>query len=209
VTLRLVALTDLSRFPNPARALAPLCKRALPGSVAVVLRDRDAPVRLRLEVGRDLREVTGEAGQALLVSDRVDLALELHADGVHLPADGLLPGEAAALLLGGTVGRSHHGAEDLSEDERAHCSYLLVSPAFAERKGRPALGQAALAARLAKLRALSPGVRLMALGGVDAGRASLALRAGADGVAAISAAHDSVEQLALLDALGLARDAAP
>lgn len=208
MTLRLVALTDLSRFPLPARALAPLCQRARPGSVAVVLRDRGAPVRLRLEVGRELRELTGETGQALLVSDRVDLALELHADGVHLPADGLLPSEAATLLPGGAVGRAHHGAEDLSQGELARCSYLLVSPAFAARKGRPALGASDLAARLAKLRALAPGVRLLALGGVDAGSAPAALFAGADGVAAISAAHDSVEQLALLDALGLGRDTA-
>lgn len=152
-----------------------------------------------------MRELTGETGQALLVSDRVDLALELHADGVHLPSDGLLPSEAAALLPGGAIGRSHHGALDLPDGELERCAYVLVSPAFAERKGRPALGVAALAQRLVRLRAHAPAVALLALGGVSAQSAVLALRAGADGVAAISAAHDPSEQPTLLEALGIAR----
>lgn len=205
MTAQLVVLTDLGRFPAPASTLEPLCRRARPGSVAVILRDRDQALRRRLDVGRELRQLTGESEQAFFVSDRVDLALELHADGVHLSADGLLPSEASALFPGALIGRAHHGAEGLEPGELALCSHLLVSPVFAERKGRRALGQAGLSDRCARLRALAPRVRLLALGGVDRANARAAIGAGADGAAAISAAHEPAEQLGLLAALDIQR----
>jgi len=205
VSVRLVALTDLERFPDPTAALSRLCALAQPGSVAIVLRDKDAGYQTRLALGQNLRRITREAGQQLLVADRVDLALELEADGVHLPADGLLPSEASRLFPGALLSRAHHDALELSESELARLDILLISPAFAERKGRPALGARGLEARSRLLRGAAR-ARLLALGGVDAGNVAQALAAGADGVAAIGAAQEPVQQDALVAALGIARE---
>ena len=206
MSVRLVALTDLERFPDPTAALSRLCALAQPGSVAIVLRDKDAGYQTRLALGQNLRRITREAGQQLLVADRVDLALELEADGVHLPADGLLPSQASRLFPGALLSRAHHDALELSESELARLDILLISPAFAERKGRPALGARGLEARSRLLRGRAARARLLALGGVDAGNVAQALAAGADGVAAIGAAQEPVQQDALVAALGIARE---
>jgi len=203
--VRLVALTDTERFPQPTLALEPLCQAAVPGSVAIVLRDRQAPLSKRLELGRALRAMTATSGQVLLVSDRVDLALELEADGVHLPAGGLLPSQALALFPDALLSRAHHDADELPSAELERCTLLLVSPALAERKGRPPLGPDGLGRRLAELRQKAPEARLLALGGVDARTVSTVLGSGADGVAAVGAAHDAAEQAGLVRALGIAR----
>jgi thiamine-phosphate pyrophosphorylase len=158
-----------------------------------------------MELGRSLREATSRTKQLLLVSDRTDLALELGADGVHLPARGLLPSHIEHLRPGGIISRAHHDAEDLPMGELGRCAFLLVSPAFEPRKGRPALLTAGLRARFAVLRALAPRTRLLALGGVDAQTSHDALAAGADGVAAIWSAHDAGEQAALVQLLGIGR----
>lgn len=202
---RFVALTDLGRFASPVPVLGRLCALAAAGTVAVVLRDREAALSLRLEIGRALRDMTADTGQFLLVSDRVDLALELGADGVHLPTGGLLPSESESLYPGAFVSRAHHGVEQLPPEELQRCAFLLVSPAFAERKGRPALGRVGLATRLTELRRKAPSTRLLALGGIDGQSLGSAISAGADGVAAIGAAHDAAEHTALLSALGTLR----
>jgi len=203
--VRLVALTDLERFADPLPALRRLCQGARAGSVGIVLRDKDAAFRTRLELGRALRQITAETGQRLLVADRVDLALELGADGVHLPSAGLLPSQVERLLPDAALSRAHHDVEDLPAAELERFRILLVSPAFEARKGRPALGPDGLARRLRFLRQRAPRTTLLALGGVDAQRAQQALDAGADGVAAIGAAHAVDEQQALLQALGIER----
>jgi thiamine-phosphate diphosphorylase len=205
VNPRLVALTDLERFADPLPALGRLCRLARPGSVVIVLRDRGASYRRRLELGRALRQVTAEAGQQLFVADRVDLALELAADGVHLPRDGLLPSQVERLFSTAALSRAHHDAEELPPAELQRCDLLLVSPAFAERKGRPALGPAGLRGRLQLLRLRAPRTRLLALGGVDATTLEQALTAGADGIAAIGAAHAPDQQPALVRGLGIER----
>ncbi len=205
MTLRLVALTDLERFPNPVPALARLCALACPGSVGIVLRDRSVAFRTRAELGRQLCGITAETGQLLLVSDRVDLALELGADGVHLPKAGLLPSQVERLRPGGLISGAHHDVEQLPAEELARYHFLLVSPAFEARKGRPALLGLGLSARLSVLRALAPRTQLLALGGVDASTVGQALAAGADGVAAIGAAHAADEQQVLVGTLGIGR----
>jgi thiamine-phosphate pyrophosphorylase len=206
VSVRLVALTDLERFPDPVAALGRLCGLARPGGVAIVLRDKDAGYQTRLALGQNLRRITREAGQQLLVADRVDLGLELEADGVHLPTDGLLPSEVARLFPGALLSRAHHDALELPESELARLDILLISPAFAVRKGRPALGARGVEARSRALRGRAAGARLLALGGVEAGNVAQALAAGADGVAAIGAAHQAVQQDGLVAALGIARE---
>lgn len=207
---RLVAITDLSRFPLldvRARARA-LCALAAPGSVAVLLRDHAVNARERLLFGRELRQLTRDAEQELWVADRLDLALVLEADGAHLGEGSVAPTDARHLLGEHyRISSAWHTAPPTEPEIRSQLravDSLLFSPIVEARKGRAALGVGALSALAAELRALRSPPHVYALGGVSASTAADCLAAGAWGVAAIGAAwaDDVVE---LVTALGIAR----
>ena len=83
---RLVAITDLSlldRVTLLAR-LRRLAESARPLTLALLLRDHSASGCERLSLGRELARIARNCGQLLWVADRVDLALLLEADGLHL-----------------------------------------------------------------------------------------------------------------------------
>lgn len=202
---KLLAITDLTRVPasellERARALS---AGAAPGTVAVLLRDHGTSVRERLRLGRALRELTRAAGQELWVADRLDLAWILQADAAHL-GEASVTALHARQLLGGSVRVSRSWHDIVPADELSGVDALLVSPIFEARKGRPALGVAALAEVARGLATAGSSARVYALGGVSASNAAACLAAGACGVAAIAAAwaDDAPE---LLAALGVAR----
>lgn len=207
---RLIAITDLNLCAEDAllARLARLANAARPGSVALLLRDHNVSAKLRLALGVRLRGIAETSGQALWVADRLDLALLLRADAVHL-GEGSVTAGAARRLLGGEmrITRAWHATSLEAAgavDELADVDGLLVSPVLAPRKGRPALGLATLGALGEQLRARNRAFQTYALGGVSAENAADCLEAGAAGVAAIGAAL--VEKPAgLLSALQILR----
>ncbi len=156
-----------------------------PRTAAVQLREKDLPARDLLELARALRRVCAEAGQALLVNDRIDVALAADADGVHLPAAGVPPAQARRLLgAGRLVAVSCHGAAEVAEALRQGADFATFGPIFdtpSKRAFGPPLG-------VEQLReAAAMGLPLVGLGGIDAARAGEVLAAGAAGVGAIRA----------------------
>lgn len=194
---RLIAITDTSVAPAASlvKRLESLCRRARPGSVLVQLRDPALSIRERRELGAALRAVTRELGQLFAVNDRLDLALLLEADGLHLGEHGVETRDARRLVGELWISRALHDPHAAIDADA-----VLLSPVCAPRKGRPALGFEALRACRARL---GSGVRLYALGGVDAESARVCLEHGADGVAAIGAALDERSAGKLLEALGI------
>ncbi len=191
--LRLVAITDLQLLPAGAleARLALLCREAKAGSVAVLLRDHGVGAQERLSLGRKLRQLTAATGQELWVADRLDLALLLEADGVHLGEASVSAAAARRLISSGRrVSRAWHGDSFTAADEAelAEVDALLVSPVLAARHGRPALGLRTLARLAVAAHALPRPPALYALGGVGAADAPACRAAGATGVAAIGAA---------------------
>ena len=194
---RLIAITEASvasgeqLLERTARLLA----AARPGSVLVQLRDRQLPVRERLDLGRALRRLTQHYDQPLAVNDRLDLALLLEADALHLGERSVLADDARRVWGNRFISRACH------EPERATLSgadAVVLAPVLAPRKGAPALGPEGL--RVARGR-VGSGL-LYALGGVDADGAPGCLEAGADGVAAIGAAFGGSDPTPLLRAAG-------
>jgi len=209
---RLIVISDAERGAQQAwfDELTRLLSGALPGSVVVLLRDRQLPIRERLELGRRLRRATHEHGQRLLVSDRLDLAGVLEADGVHLSEASVRVQDARAFAA--SIGRDWlisaacHAPEQLSS---ASADALLLSPVLAPRKGRPALGLAgltrALEARQERAATLGS-CWLYALGGVTRHQAAALLAAGADGVALIGDLFVPRAAPELLVSLGIERE---
>jgi thiamine-phosphate pyrophosphorylase len=177
---------------------------ALAGGVdAVQLRDRRAAGGPLLAAARRLRALTYDRDAALLVNDRIDVALSCDADGVHLPAASW-PIAAARALLGARawIGRSTHGATEAAAAAAAGADYVVVGPIFATPSKTdfgPPLGTAALAAT----HATAP---VVAIGGVTVERVPALRSAGAHGVAVIRAILDAEDPTAAAQALRAALD---
>jgi thiamine-phosphate diphosphorylase len=204
-SVRLIVISDHQRWSEAhiAQRVTAICESAARHSVVVQLRDRQLPESERLRIGQRLRHITRQTGQALVVSDRVDLAVLLDADGIALPEGGLSPRDARALLvskgiLTPWVSCAWHDGARLPDPEATVC---VLSPIVEARKDRAALGLQQLTRFREKLPLAQ---RLFALGGITANNAAACLAAGAQGVAVMGAAFDS-EPLALLSALGIVR----
>jgi thiamine-phosphate pyrophosphorylase len=166
-------LAALARLPAADRS-----------AFAVQLRDPELPTRALLALGAHLREVTRAIGAALVVNDRLDLALALDADGVHLGRRSVTVEDARALLPRAWISVACHDVADVARAAREGADAAVLSPIFASPgKGVP-LGPAALGAARA---AVGEGIQLIALGGVDASNAAACFAAGAGAVAAIRA----------------------
>lgn len=196
----LLAISDTELAPGATliERLERLCWAARAGAVALVLRDKQLSVRRRQELGVALRDVTRASQQWLCVADRLDLALALDADGLHLGEESIEPRDARRLWGPRFISRACHDPRTASA---AGADAVVLSPVLAARKGAPALGRVGLT--LARERCGA--ARLFALGGVDAHTARLCLEAGAHGVAAQGAVLDGRPPDALLAALGAAR----
>src|SRR5919198_5210070 len=107
-----------------------LVRAAIRGGATVVqLRDKELPARDQYELGRRLRELTRAANIPLIVNDRIDLALAIDADGVHLGQDDLPPRVARALLgHGRIVGVSAGTPEEFELVRREGADYIGAGP---------------------------------------------------------------------------------
>lgn len=202
---RLIALTDIERFPQAVFQLGQLCGEAQARSVAIVLRDRQLSMRERCGYGETLRALTRASDQMLLVADRLDLCLALDADGVHLGSDALLPSQIRSQVS--WLSRSIHRIDQIGSSEVELLDGVLVSPAFALLKGRKALESEGLTHWTSKLATprMERGPAIYALGGISHVNVPSALAAGCVGVACISALMDPHERYALLSALDIVR----
>ncbi len=170
------------------------CGRSLEESVAqavgagarlVQLREKDLSARELLRLGTSLLGPVREGGAALVVNDRVDVALALGADGVHL-GRGSLPVGKVRRLVGGQmlVGVSAHSLEDALQAEHEGADYVVVGTIF-ESRSHPGLKPAGLG--LVSRVAGAVRIPVVAIGGIDEANAPSVVSAGAQGVAVISA----------------------
>ncbi len=172
---------------SKGRATAEIVRAAIRGGVdAVQLRGKDLPIREQLAIGRALRTITREAGVLFIVNDRLDLALALDADGVHVGQDDL-PADVVRRLVGPEwiVGVS---AATLAEARAARddgADYIGVGPIWGTATKLDA-GVAVGPGLIATLKAAVE-LPMVGIGGIGAGNAAQVIAAGGDGVAVVSA----------------------
>lgn len=184
-----------------------IAEAALRAGVRVVqVREKQGSARRALDVALNLRELTRRYGALLLVNDRIDIAIAAGADGVHVGQEDL-PVELARRLLGddALVGLSITDADQLAASDAAQADYLGVGAVFPTgSKSDPILtGLPLLAAARAATQA-----PIVAIGGIDAANAGLAIAAGADSVAVISAIAAAADPADAAQALSAAAAAA-
>lgn len=121
-----------------------------------------------------------------LVNDRVDIALAVQADGVHLGQEDLpLPAARKLLGRGKIIGLTAHSVAEARQAEAAGADYLGISPIFTTQTKMDA-GPPAGIQLIQQIRSAVK-LPLVAIGGINLANAPEVIRAGADGLCAISA----------------------
>lgn len=182
--LRLYLVVDPD---HTAGDLADTVRAAITGGVTIVqLRSKGRTDRETLAIGAPLRSICRDAAIPFIVNDRLDLALALDADGIHLGVDDL-PLDDARRLIGSQrlIGYSPETEEQTRTAAARGADYLGIGPIFGtvtKSDAGAALGPEGFARR----RSLSP-LPVVAIGGITPINAREAIAAGADGVAVVSA----------------------
>jgi thiamine-phosphate pyrophosphorylase len=131
-------------------------------------------------------QIARDHNARLIINDRVDIALALKADGVHLGQNDL-PVEAARSLLGkhAIIGFSTHNLQQAKSATAMPVDYIAFGPVFqtsTKENPDPVAGLSALR----EVRAIVASLPLVAIGGITLANAVEVLRAGADALAMIA-----------------------
>jgi len=176
----------LDRAAARGRDLLTILDATLAGGCRLVqLREKEWPSGRLLPMAERLRDRCRAAGATFVVNDRLDLALALGADGVHLGQDDLPPAAARPLLRPGMIlGLSTHSLEQARAAQAAGADYVAVGSMFPT--GTKPDFQLVGPELIGKLRG-EISVPLIGIGGITHDNVAQVIRAGADGVAVISA----------------------
>jgi thiamine-phosphate pyrophosphorylase len=168
------------------RSSVDVARAALQAGVRVVqLREKEGSARRALEIGLALRALTLDYGALLIVNDRVDLALAIAADGVHVGQEDLPVGVVRSLLgANALVGLSITAADQLTRADAADADCLGVGAVFPTGSKADATNTGLVLLSRARAATEAP---IVAIGGITTTNAGEAVRAGADVVAVISA----------------------
>ena len=182
-TLYLVTDTGLSR----GRLCTEVVDAAIRGGVTVVqYREKSASTRRMIDEARELRQLCRAAGVPFIVNDRVDVALAVDADGVHVGQDDMQASLARKLIGKGRIlGVSAGNVEEARRAEAEGADYIGASPIFATPTKPDAPAPLGVEGLRAMARAVS--IPVVAIGGINARNAAAIMAAGVAGVAVVSA----------------------
>ncbi len=186
---------------SPSPRLEAVVEAALEGGVRLVqYRSKDGSLApdgqpitdaVRLSQAQALRQLCSRYGALFLVNDRIDIALAVDADGVHL-GQGDLPPALARQLLGPEklIGRSTHALAQLEQAMRDGCDYVGVGPVNATptKPGREPVGL-----DYVRQAAGASAIPLFAIGGIEKANLQAVLDAGATQVAVVRAITEAAD----------------
>lgn len=183
--LKLYLVTD--RSLSLGRELEEVVSKGVAGGVTMVqLREKDTSTGEFIDLAFRLKEILKPYGVPLIINDRVDVALAVDADGLHIGQSDM-PYELARKLLGPNkiIGLSVENMDDLIEANRLDVDYVGISPVFATNTKTDT-------AKPFGLDGLKEAVRLslhptVAIGGMNRDTAAEVMLTGCDGIAVVSA----------------------
>ncbi|MEN3028505.1 MAG: thiamine phosphate synthase [Aquificaceae bacterium] len=184
---RLYAITDRKRYPDLVQRLEKALQKGLK---MVQLREKETSGLEYYRLGREVRKLTREYGAMLLVNERVDIALAVEADGVHLPEEGLPPAVVRKIEPKLIIGYSAHSLEQALWAQEQGADFVTLSPIFKtlSHPDREPIGLQVLKESSQKL-----SLPVYALGGITWDRVRLCYKNGAYGVAGIGLFFDHVD----------------
>lgn len=178
--------TQLYLITSPAENLFSVVEAALQGGVTLVqYRDKVADDTLRISNAQKLRQICDRYGALLIINDRVDLAIAVNADGVHLGQQDL-PIALARQLLGPQriIGRSTTNPEEMQRAIQEGADYIGVGPVYdtPTKPNKPAVGL-----DYVRYAAQNSSIPWFAIGGIDINNLEEVLKAGCERIAVVRA----------------------
>ena len=166
------------------------------GATLIQLREKRASPREFFQDAREALRIANAAEVKIIINDRVDIAMAVGADGIHLGQTDM-PVRAARRLLGdhAIIGFSTHNLDQVEEAVRWPIDYLAFGPIFptaTKENPDPIVGLH----QLPQIKSLAGSLPLVAIGGISADRVREVLISGADSVALISAVLNQANPIA-------------
>ncbi|CCC40781.1 thiamine phosphate synthase [Haloquadratum walsbyi] len=174
---------------SAGRSTTEIVEAAIDGGIDIVqLREKETTARRRYEIGQTVRTQTAQAGVTFLVNDRVDLAAAVNADGVHLGDDDL-PVTAAREVLGqdAIIGRSVSTPAAAQRAEDIGADYLGVGAVYPTGTKDVTAESAEIGPKTVTAITDAVSIPVIGIGGITPSNTTEVIRAGADGVAVVSA----------------------
>jgi len=161
--------------------------KAIRGGVKwIQIRGKNIPPRQLISIFESIASTAREHACKIFINDRIDLAIILNAEGIHLGQNSI-PLSRARKLAGNhfIIGVSTHSLEEAKEAEREGADFITFGPIFeteSKRKYGPPLG-------IDRLREVVRNIHIpvLAIGGINHKNVEQVLQAGAHGIAVISA----------------------
>jgi thiamine-phosphate pyrophosphorylase len=174
------------------------------GASLIQLREKRASPREFYQAAVEAMSAAGRLGVQIIINDRIDIAIAVKADGVHLGQDDLPPNRARRLLgESRIIGLSTHSLEQALAADSTPVDYIAIGPVFqtsTKDKRDAAVGLETVSQ--IRHHISKP---LVAIGGITLEAARAVIAAGADSVAVIAdllSARDIAEQTrSFLDSL--------
>lgn len=169
------------------RSLKRCVEDAIKGGVTLIqIREKDASTREFYEVAKEVKEVTSKYKIPLIINDRIDIALAINAEGVHLGQSDM-PINEARIILGKNkiIGISANTIEEAFAAENSGADYLGVGPVFytgTKKDINTPRGINGLRDIIEKINIPS-----VAIGGINKDNAKSVLATGVNGISVISA----------------------
>ena len=178
--IRIIGITDKRYMEG---SFFERIERAIDGGVGVIeIREKELSSADFYDKAKRLLRICRERGAKLIVNDRVDVALAIGADGVHLGKEDL-PIEAVKSIFGGVIGWTARNPGDALRGERAGADYIGAGSVFASRtKEAKLIG-------LDGLKRIKEAVSIpvIAVGGITKENIRMVMETGVDGIAVSSA----------------------
>lgn len=190
IDFNLYLITDRKLFTDNSLLFSKVEEALKAGVKAVQLREKDLGIRELLDMAYKMRELTKKHRAKLFINDRVDVALAVEADGVHLGGQSI-PLSAARKIAQNKlmIGVSTHSIDEAVNAEKQGADFVILGPIYETQSkleyGKP-LGIDILNKAEKKV-----SIPVFAIGGIKADRVKEVISAGADGVAVISAILNS------------------
>ena len=185
IDFNLYLITDRKLIADRC-SLTAAVRKALKGGVkAVQLREKDMETRGLLKLAYKMRGITKEHNAKLFINDRFDIALAVHADGVHLTQSSV-PVEAVRKVVKKKllIGVSTHSMKEAKAAEKGGADFIAMGPVYRTpskvKYGAP-VGSGALEKVCGEIN-----IPVFALGGVKSNRVEKVMETGVHGVAMIS-----------------------
>lgn len=199
IDLSLYLVTD--RSLSHGRSTAEIVKMATAGGVTCVqLREKDCGTREFIEEARAIKPVLNLNKIPLIINDRLDVAMAVGADGVHLGQSDMRINDARKIVGKSLlIGISAESADDAVQAEKDGADYIGVSPVFTTQTKTDTAPPLGLEGVTAIRRLVN--IPIVGIGGINHLNAASVMSAGADGIAVVSAIVSADDPTAAAESL--------